>query len=158
VGSAVAAQTVGRAYVTSRLPVWEEQYPWLALAIDLFEMREALEAEMGSLAEPLERHAGENDKSLLPPDVVVYPEPMEETYSISPDRVSGFQRVAGSPEPVISYFRQEMPAHGWTLDSERETPRATLLNWTSQTGRCQTEIVTLERTSEIWIRCSRQPQ
>lgn len=153
VASTVLALTAGRAYVTRHLPEWETRYPLLGLGIDLLSLRDEFAAQ-GGLLPGGGRQAGSDDKTLLPSDVVVHPSPKAETYNISPDQVTAFQRVAAPQDEVVATLRDAWIGHDWSLHDEREIDGAPLLIWQKADRVCRIEVVAADRGTEIWLRCS----
>ncbi len=157
VAGTVLALTAGRAYVVRHLPEWETRYPLLALGIDLLSLREQLTAQGGVLPAG-GRQAGSDDKALLPSDVAVHPSPQAETYNISPDQVTAFQRVAAPPGEVLAQLRDAWTGHDWSLYDEREIDGAPVLIWQKGSRVCRMEIMPAGRATEIWLRCSSTAQ
>jgi hypothetical protein len=153
VASVGGAYFFGRAYLARQLPVWEARYPALGLAVDLLHLRENLAPAEGELTAGSERRAGVDDKSAMPDDLPLYPDPEVETYSVGEEQALGFQRVAGTPQAVRSYLEATMPQHGWALAREQDTTWGHLLVWEKGERTCQTEVVASEAATEIWIRC-----
>lgn len=157
IGGTILALTAGRAYVARHLPEWEARYPALALGIDLLSLRDQF-ATQGSPIATDGRQAGANDKALLPADVAVHPSPRTETYNISPDQVTAFQRVAGPASEVLADLRAAWEANDWSLQDEREVADAPVLIWQKGDRTCRLEMLPAGRDTEVFIRCSVTPK
>lgn len=153
VAGTVLALTAGRAYVARNLPEWEARYPLLALGIDLLSLREQFTAQ-GGILPANGRQAGANDKALLPSDVVVHPSPRAETYNISPDQVTAFQRVAAPADEVYVHLRAAWADKDWSLYDERAVGTTQSLIWQKGDRVCRMEIVPADDSTEVWLRCS----
>jgi len=157
VAGTVLALTAGRAYVARSLPEWETRYPLLGLGIDLLSLREEFAAQGGVLPAG-GRQAGSDNKALLPSDVVVHPSPEAETYNISPDQVTAFQRVAAPPDDVVAHLRTGWKEHDWALHDEREIAGAPVLVWQKGDRVCRIEVQPIDRGAEVWLRCTNMGQ
>ena len=69
-GTVGAAYTFGRPYVARKLPEWEAKYPLIGLASGLLNLRSQF-VQQGPLVDLTARQSGSNDKSLIPPDIVI---------------------------------------------------------------------------------------
>ena len=149
----IVAQTIARPYIDTQIPKWRAEYPWVSFAIDAYELgRDFLFPSQANATAAI--LPGKNDKSLLPSFIVVYPDPGEETYSISETQVTGYQRIDKSQDEVVSYFRSTMPQHDWRLLTAIETTEMRLLIWQWDRWNCQTEISSSEQGTGLWLRWS----
>lgn len=153
VGSLIVAQTAARPYLETQLPKWRVEYPWVGFAVDAYELgRDVLfPSQAGATAGIL---PGKNDKALLPPFIVVYPDPGEEIYNVSEIQVTGYQRIDQPQDTVVTYFRSTMQQHDWQLLATIETTEMRLLIWQRDRWNCQTEIIDRNQATDLWLRCS----
>jgi hypothetical protein len=142
----------GCPYVARKLPEWEARYPLLGLASSLLNLR-AQFVRQGSI-DLTARQAGQSDKSLLPRDIAVHPEALEEIYNISPSQITGYQRVRDDVYAVESHLYEAMPDQGWEWVNGSETDDSRVLVWKKGDSVCHTELVPVERATEIWLRCT----
>jgi hypothetical protein len=153
-GGAAAGYVWGRPYIARQLPAWEARFPLLGPALDLTGLRARLVPPTDTEHLQRTRQEGENDRSLLPADVAVYPTAVAEAYSVSLDQVTAYQRVAEPVEVVREHLATSMAASGWALSAERETEVGTLLGWTKEQRTCQVELIPDGRYTEVWLRGS----
>jgi hypothetical protein len=90
--------------------------------------------------------------------VAVHPSPRTETYNISPDQVTAFQRVAGPASEVLADLRAAWEANDWSLQDEREVADAPVLIWQKGDRTCRLEMLPAGRDTEVFIRCSVTPK
>jgi len=153
-GGAAAGYVWGRPYIARQLPAWEARFPLLGPALDLTGLRARLVPPTDTERLQRARREGANDRSLLPADIAVYPSAVAETYSVSHDQVTAYQRVAEPLETVREHLSTTMASSGWTLSLERETEVGTLLGWSKEQRTCQVELIPEGRYTEVWLRGS----
>jgi len=100
------------------------------------------------------RQEGENNPHGLPADLTVYPNPVAETYNVSPTQVTAYQRVAEPLETVRAHLAEGMTRDGWTLAQEREIQDGVQLGWVKEGRACQMELGAYGRYTEVWLRGS----
>lgn len=136
---------LGRSYIARQLPAWEERYAWLGPTLTLFRYRSDIETTLV--------HQGADDRSLLPGDIPLHPEPLVENLSLGRSHGAVYQQVAKPPEQLQEYLRGAMLQNGWKLDIEWETAGGShLLYWEKDERSCVIEVVTCEGGSELWLR------
>lgn len=142
----------GRSILGRSLPALEARYPLLGPALDLTGLRARLTPKVDVQKLQRGRQKGENERGLVPADIVLYANPTLETYSVSRSQVTGYQRVQAPLDEVRAYLLAGMAAQGWELLAERTTERGAQLQW-AKTGRnCQVDLVTVQNGTEIWLR------
>ena len=150
----LAVYVGGRAYLARNLPQWQERYPAIGIATSLLQLRQDLAMPEGQETVQVGRHAGAEDRSLLPEDIPVFDQPLQEAFSISPAHVTGYQRLAEPHDAVLEQVRASMGDHGWELAAEEEAQEGVLMVWIKGERDCQIEVSTYDGASELWLRCS----
>lgn len=154
VGGAGAGYLWGRPYIARQLPAWEAQVPLLGPALDITGLRARLVPPVDTERLQRGRQEGENNPHGLPADLTVYPNPVAETYNVSPTQVTAYQRVAEPLETVRAHLAEGMTRDGWTLAQEREIQDGVQLGWVKEGRACQMELGAYGRYTEVWLRGS----
>lgn len=136
---------LARSFVRWRLPTWEERYPTLALVLAITGRSTIPRAGLG--------YRGQDDRNMLPADIVLYPEALVETYGAGENQGSGYQRIDRTPDYLAQYLRERMHQQEWTLDREYETSTGGILfNWSKGERRCLMEVEAENGRSALWLR------
>jgi hypothetical protein len=153
VGS-LAAYVGGRAYIDRNLPEWRVRYPAIRLVTSVLQLRQGLTPAQAPVPSAPGRQAGVDDRSLLPEDIPVFAQPLQETYSISQAHVTGYQLLAEPYDAVLDQVRGSMAGHGWEMAGEEQAQEGQLMVWVKGARDCQVEVAVYEGNSELWLRCS----
>lgn len=112
----------------------------------------------GGRPTPPKRLEGVNDKSAMPADLPVWPEPKSEIYNVGQEHAAGFQRVRIRSDSVLRFYRKMMPQRGWQLAAEQKGAGGVLLLYKKGPRVARVEVVGGDTgLTEIWLR-SRVPQ
>ncbi len=149
--SAAAAFYLAGPYVTRGLETARTQYPWVGSAWKLIFSSPGDAGVIGESG----RKPGSEDPSLLPEDIVVYPNAAAEAYSIADSEVTVYQQVQATPEVVERFFRRGFQARGWTNAASPNPNIPGRSVWRKPPWTCVVTVIDLRQPTETSIRCNR---
>jgi hypothetical protein len=168
----IGAVTFGGPLIGERLERARKENPGLEFALAALKMLRGSESAAtgeersatgksasGEVAGPgrSKRLPGVNDRSRLPADLPVYPQPVDEIFHIGSGDAAAFQRATRPRREVADWFRREMKTRGWSAVREVGSDRTDVAVYRKGKRSTRLEIADGEDGTEIWIRSTEAP-